>query len=615
MILAEHERHPAHADATSRRDAVKPSLGRRALASVVELYEGETATALLMFSYSFLAMAGYNVIKPATRSKFIAGIGADNLPYMLLLAGLGMGFVMQGYSSLLRKVPRRWVIPGTQLVLVACLFAFWFLFRLQENWVSAVFYFWGLTVGLLLISQFWTLANHLYDPRQAKRIFGFIGGGSALGGAAGAGAADLFAKPLGTNNLLLISAALLSLCAWIVWIIVARKGAEHVPDTADDYGEKVGGLDVVRFLRQSKHLRLIALVVSFAAIGGAIVEQQLNMAAGELVKEEDAITKFLARVTVYISLIGFAIQVGATSRIHRKLGLAFALVILPASLSGTGVLMLFMPVLWAPALARILDSALRYSVDKTTREILFLPLPLDLKYRAKPFIDVAVDRFAKGVGAALVLLIAIKVFHLTWSQLSYVSLLVGGLWIALAFRARKQYLVSFREVLAAVPQGNLAPLEPPDKPLPPERIEPAIEEASRDYRRYHAMLGVLVQDPRAAPVVAALKDALQKRRTEIFQILMQVHTRDDIEAARRALESVDPAARARGAEYLDNALPRPIRRQVVPVLELSLDPREAAKRNNPEGGDDFVPVLRELAKDPDPSLAAAAGATAASATP
>lgn len=129
------------------------------------------------------------------------------------------------------------------------------------------------------------------------------------------------------------------------------------------------------------------------------------------------------------------------------------------------------------------------------------------------------------------------------------------------------------------------------------------------------MLGVLVQDPRAAPVVAALKDALQKRRTEIFQILMQVHTRDDIEAARRALESVDPAARARGAEYLDNALPRSIRRQVVPVLELSLDPRETAKRNNPEGGDDFVPVLRELAKDPDPSLAAAAGATAASATP
>src|SRR5262249_5469458 len=159
-------------------------------------------------------------------------------------------------------------------------------------------------------------------------------------------------------------------------------------------------------------------------------EQQLNMAAGALVKGgEDAITQFLARVTVYISLIGFLIQIGVTTRIHRTLGIAFALLILPVSLSATGVVMLALPVLWAPALARIADSALRYTVDKTTREVLFLPLPLDLKYRAKPFVDVAVDRFAKGVGAALALLIAIKVFHLTWPQLSYLSLVVAAAWV------------------------------------------------------------------------------------------------------------------------------------------------------------------------------------------
>jgi hypothetical protein len=39
--------------------------------------------------------------------------------------------------------------------------------------------------GLLLISQFWTVANLVYDPRQAKRVFGFIGGGAPLGGIAG----------------------------------------------------------------------------------------------------------------------------------------------------------------------------------------------------------------------------------------------------------------------------------------------------------------------------------------------------------------------------------------------------------------------------------------------
>ena len=47
-------------------------------------------------------------------------------------------------------------------------------------------------------------------------------------------------------------------------------------------------------------------------------------------------------------------------------------------------------------LAKTVDTSLRYSVDKTSREILFMPLPSELKYRAKPFIDVTVDRVAKS---------------------------------------------------------------------------------------------------------------------------------------------------------------------------------------------------------------------------
>ena len=56
-------------------------------------------------------------------------------------------------------------------------------------------------------------------------------------------------------------------------------------------------------------------------------------------------------------------------------------------------------------LARVLDQSLRYTVDKTTREILFLPLPGDIKLQAKSFVDVTVDRGAKAVGALLLLVL------------------------------------------------------------------------------------------------------------------------------------------------------------------------------------------------------------------
>ena len=47
--------------------------------------------------------------------------------------------------------------------------------------------------------------------------------------------------------------------------------------------------------------------------------------------------------------------------------------------------------------ARVLDGTLRYSLDKTTREVLFLPVPAGLRFRAKPFIDVTMEKFGKAL--------------------------------------------------------------------------------------------------------------------------------------------------------------------------------------------------------------------------
>jgi AAA family ATP:ADP antiporter len=191
---------------------------------------------------------------------------------------------------------------------------------------------------------------------------------------------------------------------------------------------------------------MIAMLIACAAVGAAIIEQQLNMAAESVTGgSADAITAFLARITFYLSLVGFGVQVVLTSRIHRSLGLAIALLILPASLGVSGALILSTGALWAVGSARVLDTSLRYTVDKTTREVLFLSLPPDLKYRAKPFVDVTVDRSAKALGALLVLvLIKPWGFHIGWRGLSAGSVVVAAVWIVMALRARAEYLKAVR---------------------------------------------------------------------------------------------------------------------------------------------------------------------------
>jgi AAA family ATP:ADP antiporter len=425
------------------------SLLQRVLAPIVDIRREEHVTALLMFSYSFLAMAGYNIVKPATRSQFINSLGADNLPYVQLVAGLIMGFVIQGYTSAMRLLPRRWVFAATQVVMVGLLLVFWMLFQTGQDWVSVAFYLWGVLAGSLLISQFWSLANLIFDPRQAKRLFGFIGGGASLGGIVGSGFAANFAEAVGTNNLLIVAAATLGACFVVVWAISAREKPEGEAQPSKDDDKGLSPLEAIKLLRESRHFLVIAVVIGFAAIGAGIIEQQFNMALEDAIPGKDARTSVIGNVIFYSSMAGFVIQMTMTSRVHRLLGIGFALLMLPVTVGSTAIMMLMIPRLITASFARGIDTALRYTVDKTTREILFMPLPASLKYKAKPFADVAVDRFAKGVGGAVTLIIAIKVFGLTWWQLSWLSLALTALWIVMALGARREYLRSFRRSLAS----------------------------------------------------------------------------------------------------------------------------------------------------------------------
>src|SRR3954454_7943144 len=250
---------------------------QRLLSPIVEVRKEESLTAFMMFAYSFLAMTAYNAIKPLTRSKFISSLGADNLPYVLLAAGFIIGILMAAYAFMMSKLPRRWGLAIAQGGMAAVLLVFWFLFQTNQAWVPVAFYVLGLILGVLLISQFWTLANVVYDPRQAKRLFGFIGGGAPLGGVAG-NALALLAPQIGSTNLILPAVALLALCAVLVAAIMGRERIEaDVAASKQEMGFRL--TETVDLLLQSRHLQIIALVISFASIGAAIIEQQLNMAA------------------------------------------------------------------------------------------------------------------------------------------------------------------------------------------------------------------------------------------------------------------------------------------------------------------------------------------------
>jgi ATP:ADP antiporter, AAA family len=557
---------------------MKPS-ARRALGGVVNLRNGEATTTLLLFAYSFLAMTSYNILRPLTRSAFIDQLGADNLPYVLFVAGILIGVLMHWYGNAIRRLPRQWVIPITQMAIVVVLVVFWGLLRTGAAWVTVAFYFLGLILGIFLISQFWTLANELYDARQAKRLFGFIGGGASLGGALGATLTTVVVQRIGTENMLLVSAAVLAVCAGIVVVLVRGQQSHSSSDPVHE-AQGVGAGEALRLLSESRHVRIIAVIIGFAAAGAAIIDQQLSMAADANLDGREAIAAFLAQVQIYVSVAGFVVQVGLTSRIHRSFGLAVALLLLPVGLGGTAVVILASGAMWATAAARVLDATMRYTIDKTSREVLFLPLPADLKARAKPFIDVTADRVAKAL-TALVLLVLVQPWGvgLDWRRLSYASLAVTIAWVAAALIARREYLRAFR---ASIGSRAIAPEAVRADVADAATIEALVEELSSP-------------DERAVLYAIGMLEALDKRN--LVTPLLLHHESPRVRA--RALVALG-SARAAGTARWTNAVSRLLTDEDVGVRAAAmraltvLRPQEARA------------LVRGYLDDPEPRIAVTA---------
>ena len=85
----------------------------RVAGQVLAFRQSDAVIAALMFAYSFLAMTSYNILKPLTRSRFIADLGSDNLPYVLLAGAFVIGVVMHWYTAAAARRRRRWPASRT----------------------------------------------------------------------------------------------------------------------------------------------------------------------------------------------------------------------------------------------------------------------------------------------------------------------------------------------------------------------------------------------------------------------------------------------------------------------------------------------------------------------
>ena len=416
-----------------------------------DIRRGEWRIVTLMGANYFLLLLFHYLLKPARDSLFLTEISPAQLPLVYILTALIAAPVTAAYAraGLRRRLDR--LIALTIVILMANLVVLRLLIGVHQEWVYYLFYSWVGVAGGLITSQFWLLANGVFDAAQAKRIFPLLGLGGIAGAFAGGEITSILIRNWGlpTRDLLVVSVFVLGAAGFmgrLAWR--SNKTSLEQPSISFDHDDRGGGLgSIIRSIAKSRHLTLTVWIIALTVMTGSFIDFQFKNVSWQIFSTEAELTSFLGRFYGRMSLLSLLVQALFATRLIRWLGVGGVLMVLPAVLAGGAMGMFLMPGLVAVMIMRGSDITLKYSVDKTSRELLFLPIPLALKKRTKVFIDMFVDRWARGVAGGLLLLLTL-VFKWDLNRIALVTLVLLAAWLVLAFLMRQEYVNSFRRALS-----------------------------------------------------------------------------------------------------------------------------------------------------------------------
>jgi len=329
---------------------------------------------------------------------------------------------------------------------------FWFLFQMEWSWLSMIYWVWCDIFIITTVTQFWITVNDIYHPRQARRLIGFFVSGGLLGGIAGSLLARFLAHVLGTTDLLLICPFLLLPCILIVSIL-HKKTQEPLEDkkrgNTSTEASKTGYLESFGIIRKSRYLLILSAIMTTAIIITTMIDFQFNSVIEITLVDKDGRTAFLGTFFTGLLVFSYLVHIFLTRRILKNFGLRMALSIAPLFLLTASIAIIFIPtaslLYWAIAIKGG-DKSLAHSLNQSVRELLYIPISPEIKYKAKVFIDMFVNKFAKGI-AATILIVCIFIFHFSLEHISLIVIVFSLLWIFLNRWITREYVGSVKKNL------------------------------------------------------------------------------------------------------------------------------------------------------------------------
>lgn len=418
---------------------------------VMSIRRDELPLALTMFGYFFLVITSFWVLKPIKKSLFIAYYDLNGLDLFawhftasqaeLLAKVLNMVVAFAAvtvFTWLVRRLQRQQLTITFSLFFMVCYVFYSFALREPSNVTVWTFYLFGDLFSTLMVATFFAFLNDSVTPDAAKRMYGLVGLGGVVGGVFGTTVVRVWVDrvdPSGWMWICLGIAVLIMVLAVFAARLVPPSMGAPAPVRPEAPEPSSGGnpaFEGARLVFRSPYLLSVVGIVGLYEIVSTVMDFQFSATISHYL-DGDAIGRQFATVFSITNWVSMFVQLFLTSFIMTRFGLTTALLVLPLAALGGSVAFMAVPALWVGSMLNTVDNGFSYSINQSAKETLYVPTTRDEKYKAKAFIDMFVQRFAKAVAVGVSLVIT-SVFtdfsSIRW--LSIVTVLITVAWILAA---------------------------------------------------------------------------------------------------------------------------------------------------------------------------------------
>jgi Cyclic nucleotide-binding domain len=411
---------------------------------------GERRSASLMLAHAFSMGLATVFFETAASALFLTRFPPAAIPLVYIAAAVVSTLTGLGYKRLERRVAFWPLMAGTIVFLCATVL----MFRVAISFTNAAAVIFGLFVWYRLLSiltdlEYWAVATRLYDLRQAKRLFGFIGSGEVTARMLGAFAVPVLVHTIGTNNLIVLSGIALFVCLMLL-LAIRRHDASVIKTTSEASRANPQSSGVL----SDPYVRSIIAVAVLGILGKHFVDFSFLQQMQSHYADAGRLASFFGIFSGVTQAVNLLIRVTVSGRYLQRFGIGAGLGTLPAAHVVCTIVLVVVAtihpgaagVFWLVVFNQGIYKTLKHPIDNPSIKVLYQPLRRESRLAVQVINEVIATPLAIGV-AGCVMLLFTRVMHFDIRIFGLVMLLTFVLWIVSSRLAWRRYVDALRMAL------------------------------------------------------------------------------------------------------------------------------------------------------------------------